>query len=618
MPPTSRSSSITWPSFSLVPMCNFILERSKGSGSWKTLSFSDAARQHFFSLQRPGFWAWWTHNLPDGSSNLTGPRRAGDDGSGHRWAPPSWLCLVEAAGIYWRFFSAPLERPEPASRILELPPAQMGVYVLSTIAIAIAIFLWKLSVRPKLRLPPSPLGIPLIGHLAHLAGKDAHITLQRLSNKLGPILFLRLGWTRAIVVSSAEMAREVLHTQDVAFASRPYMVAGEHLGYNFRIVGIAPYGEHWRNMRKLCTLQLFTSKRMASFASVRAAEVSLLLSAVARESSDNGVVDVRKLVSIFIFNIITQILMSKRFLGTGDCKESREFKEIVVGIVDVTLQFHIADFVPKRLRWIDWTVPQLKRLAAKMDKFFQRIVDEHKAARLQANAVEDFTHIMLTNYADDEELVKAMVQEMLNGGTHTTSATIEWAVTETIRHPRILEKAQQELEAVVGLHRRVEESDLEKLPYLQCIVKETLRRHPPAPLLVPHMSTQACKVGGYDVPKGTTLFVNAYAIGMDPSYWENPLEFLPERFAGTAVDVRGQDFELLPFGSGRRSCPAMTMGLKTAQFAVSSLIHAFDWSAEIPRAVKDLTIDEGFCSLLWPETPLLKAVATPKLSKDAY
>ncbi|EFJ25058.1 hypothetical protein SELMODRAFT_414343 [Selaginella moellendorffii] len=401
MPPMSRSSSITWPSFSLVPMFNFILERSKGSGSWKTLSFfSDAARQlakgsifslssghggrtifqtvpislalaelemmgvaivgaTFLALSRggrqhllaaPGFIRHNSYIEAAFPRKLHGVVSLIDSGCHHTVGDMQW---GDVAWVPYLYPTAPLERPEPASRILELPPAQMGVYVLSTIAIAIAIFLWKLSVRPKLRLPPSPLGIPLIGHLAHLAGKDAHITLQRLSNKLGPILFLRLGWT------------------------------------------------------------------------------------LARESSENGVVDVRKLVSIFIFNIITQIVMSKRFLGTGDCEESREFKEIVAGIVDVALQFHVADFVPERLRWIDWTVPQLKRLAAKKDKFFQRIVDEHKAARLQANAVEDFTHVMLTNYADDEELIKAMVQ---------------------------------------------------------CIVKETLRRHPPVPLLVPHMSTQACKV----------------------------------------------------------------------------------------------------------------------------
>lgn len=165
-------------------------------------------------------------------------------------------------------------------------------------------------------------------------------------------------------------------------------------------------------------------------------------------------------------------------------------------------------------------------------------------------------------------------------GTDTAALTTEWALAELINHPNMMEKAREEIKAIVGNDRIVEESDLINLPYLQAIIKETLRIHPTGPLIV-RESTEICNIMGYDIPEKTQLFVNVWSIGRDPNYWDNPLEFKPERFTSEDgsgnLDIRGQHFQLIPFGSGRRSCPGTSLALQVVQTNLAVMIQCFDW-----------------------------------------
>lgn len=212
-------------------------------------------------------------------------------------------------------------------------------------------------------------------------------------------------------------------------------------------------------------------------------------------------------------------------------------------------------------------------------------------------------------------------QDAFIGATHTMTVTTGWTMSEIIRNPSVMEKACAELQTVVGDNRLVQESDLPQLKYLQCIIKESFRLHPTGPLLIPHESVEACKASGYDIPAKTRMMVNVYAIGREPSVWEDPLEFKPERFMEgemkVKIDVHGQDFVLIPFGSGRRMCPAMPMANLVVQFVVASLLHTFQWSLPDGMEPKDLDMTEGM-GLSLPRAVPLRAIATPRLSPSLY
>ncbi|KZV16364.1 7-ethoxycoumarin O-deethylase-like [Dorcoceras hygrometricum] len=219
-----------------------------------------------------------------------------------------------------------------------------------------------------------------------------------------------------------------------------------------------------------------------------------------------------------------------------------------------------------------------------------------------------------TNVAFTMTHVKALLMDMVVGGTDTTSNTVEFALAEMMANPQILRKAQQELDAVVGKHNIMEESHIHSLPYLSAIMKETLRLHPALPLLVPHSPSSASTVSGFTIPEGSRVFVNVWAIHRDPDIWENPSEFRPERFLDGKWDYSGNDLHYFPFGSGRRICAGTAMAERMFMFSLGSLVHSFDWSLAGDRRKVDL--EEKFGIVLKKRLPLV-AIATPRLADAA-
>ncbi|KAJ0040037.1 hypothetical protein Pint_26771 [Pistacia integerrima] len=203
---------------------------------------------------------------------------------------------------------------------------------------------------------------------------------------------------------------------------------------------------------------------------------------------------------------------------------------------------------------------------------------------------------------------------MLVAATDTSGSTIEWTLSELIKHPEIMKKVQKELENVVGLDRMVEESDLDNLEYLDMVVKETLRLNPVIPLLLPHESVEDCTVNGFHIPKKSRIFINVWAIGRDPEAWTDPEKFFPERFVGNKIDLRGRDFQLLPFGAGRRGCPGMQLGLTVVRQVVAQLVHCFDWELPNGMTPSELDMSEEF-SLVTPRAKHLLAIPTYRLNK---
>lgn len=187
-----------------------------------------------------------------------------------------------------------------------------------------------------------------------------------------------------------------------------------------------------------------------------------------------------------------------------------------------------------------------------------------------------------------------LFKDVLAAGSETSSTTLEWAMSELMKNPRILRKAQHEVREVFQGQANLSEDSMPKLSYVHLVIKEALRLHPPGPFLTPRECRETCQVLGYDVPKGTAVFVNAWAIGRDNKNWEDAEEFMPERFASSDIDFRGANFEYIPFGAGRRICPGMALGLTIMELVLASLLYHFDWELPDGNNPEELDMTERF------------------------
>lgn len=207
-------------------------------------------------------------------------------------------------------------------------------------------------------------------------------------------------------------------------------------------------------------------------------------------------------------------------------------------------------------------------------------------------------------------------QDFIIAGSDTTSVSIEWAIAELLHYPHYMKRLQDEVDAVVGKDRVLDESDIKSMPFLQACVKELFRLHPAAPLGIPHYNLERTTLAEYDIPAQTTVMLNLWAIGRDPAHWKNPLEFNPDRFLNSEVTMFGKDFQLIPFSVGRRQCPGAGLGLAVVQLAVGSLVHAFEWSCfdQKPEEI-DMREKPG---LVTPRMTDLVVNAVPRLPLHVY
>ncbi|TKY55279.1 steroid 17alpha-monooxygenase or 17alpha-hydroxyprogesterone aldolase [Spatholobus suberectus] len=447
------------------------------------------------------------------------------------------------------------------------------------------------------RLPPGPWKLPFIGNL-HQLGMFTHGSLQRLSRQHGPLMFLQLGSIPTLVVSSAEMAGEIFKNYDSVFSGRPLLHAPNRLGYG-STVSFAPYGEYWREMRKIMILELLSARRVQSFQAVRFEEVKLLLQSIALSP---GPVNLSELTLLLTNNVVCRIALGKRDSGGADYANKlfemlRETQEMLGG-------FFLVDFFP-RLGWLNkfnGLENRLEKNFRELDNFYDQVIKEHINDSERAGAEhEDVVDVLLQVQKDPnqaiaigDDQIKGVLADIFVAGTDTASATMIWTMSELIRNPKAMKRAREEVREAVKGKEMVEEIDLSKLLYLKSVVKEALRLHPPAPLLVPRETTESCTIKGFEIPAKTRVLVNAKSIAMDPTCWENPNEFLPERFLDNSpIDYRGQQFEMLPFGAGRRGCPGVNFAMPLVELALANLLFRFDWKLPLGLGIEDLNMEEA-------------------------
>ncbi|GJZ80096.1 cytochrome P450 [Tanacetum coccineum] len=517
------------------------------------------------------------------------------------------------------------------------PYTQLALPILGLL-LSILIYSCTRNIRTNSResiklLAPEPSGaLPFIGHLHHLRGEApvARI-LAKLADDYGPAYSLKLGSHRALVVSSWQLVKECFTTNDRNFATRPNMAVSRYMGYDSAVFALAPYGSYWREIRKLATLELFTSHRLEKLKNVRNSEVNYLIHELYLLSQKNGaqtsIIDMTKWFEHITFNIIVRMLAGKRFSnGCSDegNNEDLQVKEAIKKGLYLSGVFVVSDVLPN-LEWMDigGHVKAMKQAAKELDMVLGKWVDEHVEKRKEYDSDDkeaDFIDVMLSTLSKDAEIfgftretiIKATTLILILTGSESTAETLTWALSLLLNNPHVLKAAQKELDIHVGREKWVEESDIKNLTYLKAIVKETLRMYPPGPLAGPREAIEDCYIGGYYVPKGARLIVNVWKLHRDPQVWSDPHEFRPERFLEehSNVNYQGQNFEYIPFSSGRRMCPASSFALQVIHLTLARLLQGFDLSTPMGMPV-DMT--EGL-GIALPKVEPLEITIAPRLS----
>ncbi|KAL1564774.1 ferruginol synthase-like [Salvia divinorum] len=451
------------------------------------------------------------------------------------------------------------------------------------IAIFVSILAWSHFRRRRRNLPPGPYPFPIIGNILQL-GRNPHRSLTHLSKTYGPLMSLKLGSIHTVVVSSPESARLVLQEHDKAFSGRTIPAAAEVHGFDKISVGLIPAGERWRKLRKLCREQMFSARRLDAGAGARREKVQRLVDYLRECSVSGRAVDLGQAAFVTTFNLLSATFFSVDLIEF-ESDATQQLKETVEGVTKILGSPNVADFFPF-LKRLD---PQ--RIKKRSEFYFGRllgvlggIIDE----RLETRSMErknDFLAALFdlmdgSEYDLSYKDIQHLFLDLFLGGSDTTQSTVEWAMTELLANPVKMSNAKNELRRVIGENNQVEESDISRLPYLQALIKEALRLHPPGPFLIPRRADREVEIGGYIIPQHSQIFINAWAISRDSSIWPNPTSFEPERFLNSNIGFKGQDFELIPFGSGRRMCPGLSLAGRMLSLMLGSMLHNFEWEME--------------------------------------
>ncbi|KAK9047988.1 hypothetical protein SSX86_033050 [Deinandra increscens subsp. villosa] len=499
--------------------------------------------------------------------------------------------------------------------------------------LSVIIFTYKLNIQEKsIKLvAPEPSGaLPFIGHLHRLWGQvPMSRVLGNMADTYGQAYSLRLGSRRALVVSSWQMVKECFTINERNFATRPsYLAMGRYINYNNAGFGITQYGPYWREIRKLVVSELFTSQRVESFKNIRNSEVQNSINELSLLSQKNSVLDLHKWFEHITFNIIIRILAGKRFSNMdGDNEEDSHVKETINKLLYLSGVFVVSDYFPS-LEWMDvgGHLKAMKQVAKEVDGVIGKWLNEHIERRKGSGNDKDgdFMDVMLSAIPRDAELfgyrgetiIKATSLVLMWTGSESTALTMTWAISLLLNNPHILKAARNELDIHVGREKWVEESDIKNLVFLQAIVKETLRMYPPGPLVGPHEAIEDCYIGGYHVTKGTRLIVNVWKLHRDPQVWSDPHEFRPERFLEeqSEINFQGQNFEYIPFSTGRRMCPATMHASNVLHLTLARLLQGFELSTPMGKPVD---MSEGL-GIALPKVKPVEVIITPRLSPNLY
>ncbi|WVZ59768.1 hypothetical protein U9M48_009867 [Paspalum notatum var. saurae] len=498
------------------------------------------------------------------------------------------------------------------------------------VTLGFVVILLKLIIRSRTstsrRPPPGPWQLPLIGSLHHLLLSrfrgHPHRALREMSATYGPLMLLRFGSVDTLVASTAEAAREVMRTHDLAFCSRHLSATLDTISCGGKGILFSRYGDRWRDLRKVCMLELFHQRRVLSFRGVREEEVARLLRSVSGECAGGGGraadVDLGEAICRMVNDIVVRTAIG------GRCRYRDEFLRWLDEGVHLAGGFNLADLYPssRLVRRFSVAARDMGRCQRNIHRIIEGIIHERAVTgmRMPEEREDDLLGVLLRLQKEGglpfhltNEIISTVILDIFAAGSETSSTVLVWAMSELVKNPRVLHKAQSEVRETFKGQEKLTEDDMAKLSYLHLVLKEALRLHTPVPFLLPRECREACRVMGYDVTKGTKVFVNVWAISRDGEVWGDGEVFRPERFEGSGVDFRGNDFEFTPFGAGRRICPGITHGLANMELVLASLLYHFDWEVPGGGGSDELDMTEAFGITLRRKSKLVLK-ATPRVS----
>ncbi|CAN6827282.1 unnamed protein product [Brassica oleracea] len=493
--------------------------------------------------------------------------------------------------------------------------------------------------KNKKRLPPMAAGAwPIIGHLrAFDNGQPTHVTLADLSDVYGPVFMTKVGSVNTLIINNQEIAEEIYTVHDKVL-NQPAVTASKLLCYNDLSLSFSTDISYWGEMRKLAVSEILCPSVIDMHMHIRAREVDVAFIELYRrweqkgESQKGLLVDIGQELHDLTKNISLMTIVGKKYYGKSlncEIQEAMRCRKLLQDCTDYMGIFLFSDFIPP-LGWLEWRIKRdMKKTGSEIDEVLEAWVDEHKKKRKDSGEgfEKTFLDLLIDIFEQQKTLplddahttTKAICLNLVMSGSATTIAVLVWAVSLLVNNPHALRKAQEELNRTTGKDRFVEESDLKDLVYLQAVIKETLRLYPPVTLVAYRDVTEAFDIanGKFHVPAGRTqLLVNAWKIHRDPSLWSNTESFEPERFltVNRKVYISGRNYKLLPFGLGRKACPAIPLGLRMVQYILARLLQSFDVVRPSSQEV-DMTENSGLLNL--KATPL-EVFITPRLRKSLY
>ncbi|PIA27036.1 hypothetical protein AQUCO_08300013v1 [Aquilegia coerulea] len=438
---------------------------------------------------------------------------------------------------------------------------------ISIFTIFFILFISFKYILTRKKIPPSPYALPILGHL-HLLKKPLHRTFQSLSNQFGPIFFLKLGFRNVLIVSSPSFVEEIFTKNDIAFANRPDFLAGQYLGQNYTHLGWAPYGHHWRNLRRVTTIEIFSSNRITMSSNLRREEIIHSIKEMFLLSSNEWkLIDLKSTFFDLTLNIMMKIVAGRPCYEDGiDFEDKNRMREMLKDTFVPNVSMNLGDCfkILRRFTFLGLE-KNLVKLSRTRAVFLQSLIDERRKKRSSGGELIDGDNKRITvidgllslqetepdYYSDDT--IQGLIMIMFTAGTDTSAATMEWVMSVLLNHPEVLDKARDEIDSNVDEGCLIDDSDLPNLPYLHCIINETLRLFPAGPLLVPHSSSEECTIG---------------------------------------VQGERDGFKFIPFGLGRRGCPGAGLAMKTVALALGMFIQCFEWK-KVGAEPVDLTEGSG-------------------------